>query len=281
MSKTLLRISGFFLLILLIVSLQVAIDRRRVIREELVEELLYFPSGDFIQGKVGGFDLLVADWIWLRAIQYYGHHRLTDAKFKYLGHILDVLTTLDPRFIHAYTFGSLLLTHDAGEPLKAFQLLKKGREKNPHRWEIPFMEGFIHYVFLKRYREAVRSFRLSSHLPDSPDMTRRFAAFAAKKGGETRLSLELWMELYQTSKNPYEKETALRYVKQLKKKEVEGLLATYVSQRGTYPLDLSELLSLHPIGELKSLFEAPDGDRLYYNRKTHEVFWNKEKIKGQ
>src|SRR3972149_10777571 len=164
-----------FLPILLFTLLMIYCNHRmedgRKIREELVEELQYFPSGDFVQGKVGGFDMLFADWVWLRAIQYYGQHRLTDAKFTYLGHILDVLTTLDPRFIHAYTFGALLLTHDSAEPEKALQLLKKGNEKNPDRWEIPFTEGFIQYVFLKDYREAVRAFRLASSLPESPDMT--------------------------------------------------------------------------------------------------------------
>jgi hypothetical protein len=112
------------------------IDSRVVIREEIVKELFYFPSGNFIQGKVGGFDNLIADWVWLRAIQYYGHHRLTDAKFTFLGHILEVLTTLDHRFIHAYTFGSLLLTHDAEDPDTALELLKKGSQKNPERKDL-------------------------------------------------------------------------------------------------------------------------------------------------
>jgi len=249
-----------------------------------VEELLYFPSGDFIQGKVGGFDLLFADWVWLRAIQYYGQHRLTDAKFKFLGHILDVLTTLDPRFIHAYTFGSLLLTHDSAEPEKALQLLKKGNEKNPDRWEIPFTEGFIQYVFLKDYREAVRAFRLSSSLPHSPDMTRRFAAFSAKKGGDTNLSIDLWIEVYHSSDNPYEKNTALRYIKQLKKREVETLLEAYGQKNGHYPKEITELYEIIPKGEedrMRALFFAPDEDRLIYNKKSKEVFWSLEKFEIQ
>ncbi len=270
---------GILLLTGSMILLQLKIDRGRVMREELVEELLYFPSGDFIQGKVGGFDILFADWVWLRVIQYYGHHRMTDAKFEFLGHILDVLTTLDPRFLHAYTFGSLLLTHDAEDPEGAFQLLSKGSQRNPKRWEIPFTSGFIHYVFLKNYREAVGSFHLAALLPDSPDMTRRFAAFAAKKGGEIQLSIELWTELYQTSNNPFEKKTALRYIKNLMKKEVEDLFETYYQEKGTYPKQLSELLDFTQNGQ--SLFVAPDGDRLLYNKRTKEVVWYNEKFEMQ
>lgn len=126
-------------------SVQTEIDRMKG-RHRLMEELSYFPSGRFLKLSVLGYDHLAADLVWLRAIQYFGQHRLTDLKFEYLSHMLDILTTLDPKFIHAYTFGALLLTDAAREPDRAMELLKRGMEENPDRWEIPFTAGFINYV---------------------------------------------------------------------------------------------------------------------------------------
>jgi hypothetical protein len=114
-------------------------------------------------------------------------------------------------------------------------------------------------------------------------MTHRFAAFAAKKGGEARLSLELWKELYESSGNTMEKNTALRYIKQIKRQEVEKSIKLYHEEKGFNPADLSDL-SQFMYGDskpLESLFKAPDDDRLYYNKRTGELIWYKEKIKEQ
>jgi hypothetical protein len=149
------------LLLILIASLSYRIDISRS-PHELIGELMYFPSGLAVRVLSIGYYAPLADVIWLRFIQYYGEHRITDQRYDLMYHILDILTTLDPDFDHAYTLGALMLTHDAQKPDEAKKLLKKGMQQNPFAWRYPFVYGFIHYVFLVDYSVAATYFRLAS-----------------------------------------------------------------------------------------------------------------------
>lgn len=240
--------------------IQLRIDRQYCGREKLVEELMYFPSGKFIHGIACGYDELLADWVWLRAIQYYGGHRRTDMRFDYLGHILDILTDLDPKFIHAYTFGALLLTDDVGTPDRGLALLAKGAAQNPSAWEIPFIAGFINYVFLKNYEDACTHFVISGSISDSPDFTRRFAAFVCAKKGDIDLSIELWTTIYTTSKNKIEIETALRNIKKLTVSKLGQVLEKFFASYKRFPTNLRELVYA---GFLNKIPVAPDGGKYY------------------
>ena len=82
-------------------------------------------SGQFVRQAAFEYRELAADLVWLRAIQYYGYHLMTDHKYEWLGHVFGILTTLDPRFIGAYHFGAMTLAWDARKPQEDY---RKGRE---------------------------------------------------------------------------------------------------------------------------------------------------------
>jgi tetratricopeptide (TPR) repeat protein len=215
-----------------------------------------------------GYDNLAADLVWLRAIQYYGEHRQGDLKFEYLGHIFEILTTLDPKFVSAYTFGSLLLADDAKEPERALDLLTKGIRNNPDDWRIPFTKGFICYVFLRDYYKAGVYFRLSSRMKDAPDMTGRFASFSFQRGGDRATALNLWTELYDRSKNEVERVTALRYAKEILCEILDEKVLEFREEFGRYPRALEDLPRA---GLLKRVPVAPDGDTFIFNAKRKRV----------
>jgi tetratricopeptide (TPR) repeat protein len=248
--------------------IQTRIDRVRKPREAIVRELMYFPSGRFVRAATVGYDNLAADLVWLRAIQYYGQHRLTDLKFEYLGHIFDILTTLDPRFIGAYTFGSLLLTDDAKEPKRALALLDKGMRNNPHNWRIPFTKGFIYYVFLRDFFKAGKYFEMASTKGGAPEMVVRFASFSYQRGGDRITAINLWGEIYTRSENEVEKVTALRYWKGLVSEILDEKVAEYRKTFGRYPYALSELVDA---GIVRKLPVAPDGDTFVFNWRRKRV----------
>ena len=180
------------------------------------EELMYFPSGKFVRQTALGQEATLADVAWLRAVQYYGHHRLTDRKYEMIGHVSDVVTTLDPQFIQAYVFGALVLSQDAGKPYEGLALLRKGMRHNPDNWFLAFETGFIYYVALRDYRSAGRYFSLSSRLPDAPEFTSRFAAFVEEKAGRTETALKLWEEVAAATENQYIKQIAEEKIEKLK-----------------------------------------------------------------
>src|SRR6185503_15123446 len=82
---------------------------RHVPRPHPLEELSYYPSGEKLSLATLGHSDSFADLAWLRAVQYYGEHRRSDMRFTRLYHVFDILTSLAPRFIPAYVFGSFAL----------------------------------------------------------------------------------------------------------------------------------------------------------------------------
>ncbi|MBN1503434.1 MAG: tetratricopeptide repeat protein [Candidatus Eisenbacteria bacterium] len=191
------------------------------------QELMYFPSGKFLKQSALGHTTTLADVAWLRAIQYYGHHRLTDRKYDMVGHIFDVITTLDPNFIHAYVFGAVVLSQDAGRPDDGLALLRKGMRANPDNWLLAFETGFIYYVILHDYDSAGRYFALSSRLPGAPDMTSRFAAFVHERAGHSETALELWSEIARATDN--------KFIKEMAEEKMEKLRAQLRKERDTPP----------------------------------------------
>ncbi|OGC41187.1 hypothetical protein A2Y85_05115 [candidate division WOR-3 bacterium RBG_13_43_14] len=237
-------------------------------KHKFVNELMYFPSGNALHTISLGFYTLFADIVWLRFIQYYGEHRLTDVKYELMYHILDILTSLDAHFSYAYTLGGLMLTHDANDPARAKILLKKGMYANPDDWHYPFMYAFIHYTFLKEYRTAQVYFRISSLKPGAPDMAKRWAAFVAHlKIHDLETAMLLWTDLFNNTDNPQEKEIALNYIRRLRMefdlKFLNEKVQEFYVLYGFMPNRIAELLE---VGILDSIPPEPHGERYYIKK---------------
>jgi hypothetical protein len=196
------------------------------------QELMYFPSGRFLKQSALGHTTTLADIAWLRAIQYYGHHRMTDRKYDMVGHVFDIITTLDPNFVHAYVFGAVVLSQDAGRPEEGLALLRKGMRANPDNWLLAFETGFIYYVVLRDCENAGRYFSLSSRLPDAPDMTARFAAFVEERAGHTETAFELWAEIARATDNKFIREMAEERMEKLKQQLQQERSAAALPERG-------------------------------------------------
>ena len=268
------KIAVFSVLIIVILGLAYRIDKTRS-PHELIGELTYFPSGTAIRAISMGFHAPLSDLVWLRFIQYYGEHRMTDARFDLLYHILDILTTLDGRFLYAYTLGSLMLTHDAQRPDQAHQLLRKGMRLNPDEWRLPFIYGFINYTFLAEYPAARTYFRIASTKPDAPDVAQRWAAFVTYfKLGDLRTALALWIDLYNSTENPEEKTIATYYIGKIKTKldieHLNNMIAEFQIQYGRLPYDLGELVSE---GLVESIPEEPHGEQYYLKHGEVHSTW--------
>jgi hypothetical protein len=251
-------------LLVLIANFAYRIDLKKS-PHELVGELMYFPSGAALRALSMGFYAAVADLVWLRFIQYYGEHRMTDTRFEYLFHILDILTTLDIHFIHAYTLGALMLTHDAQSPEQARRLLKKGMRADPDAWTYPFIYGFIHYLFLKDYVVAQTYFRISAQKPRAPDMPKRWAAYTVyKKIDDLAAALALWLDLYNSSENPEEKALAKYYAEKIKMqmdiKYLDEKVTEFIKRTGNRPVHIQELVVW---GIVDSLPNEPHGETYY------------------
>ena len=178
------------------------------------DELLYYPSGVWVRQASLGYETAAADLAWLRGIQYYGEHRLTDQKFDMIGHVMGIVADLDPRFLQPYVFGAFVLAQEMKRPERGLALLERGMAENPDRWELPFEAGFLHYVARHDYTEAGRYFSRAAHLPGHPEYVDRFAAFAQQRAGNDVMAILLWKRVLATG-NKYMQEVARREIARL------------------------------------------------------------------
>ena len=165
-------------------------------------ELMYFPSGVLLKPMALGQPLTLADLLWLRAIQYYGEHRLSDNRFPFAGHIFDTITTLDPHFVEAYLFGGMVLVEEGRDIQRGLALLRRGMAWNPGRWELAFETGFAYYVAARDDAQAARFFAHAADMEGAPEYVIRFAAYVRGRAGDPHKALALWEELEQTTRSP-------------------------------------------------------------------------------
>ncbi len=176
------------------------------------DEKLYVPSGRYLRQAALGFREVAADYLWFQTVQYYGAYRRGEHDLGYFRGLLDAVCRLDPQFIEAYRFGSLVLAMDLRDLPGAVDILKRGIQDNPDTWVLPFEVGFVHYVLDQDYRRAACWFDAAARSPDATDFTRRFAAFCHKRAGDTEVSLLLWRNLYETTSNPSMRDLAERMI---------------------------------------------------------------------
>lgn len=255
-----------------LIAVQLSYDQRYLSSEKSVRELLYFPSAQIVKLLSAGNELMMADYLWLRMIQYYAFHLRSDQNYEYLYPITDNLTDLDPKFLYPYTFGSLLLAHDAGDTVNPLKLLDKAKRYNPDRWEFPYMKGFILYIFLKRGDEAVDEFVQASKLPNAWVGALRYAAFISKKQGHRQTSKMMWQQLYDSSPTQKEREIAQTYLDKIKLEEeidrLQSVAERYRLRAGRWPESLEEIVSSGLTGPVAL---DPFGGKYYWSREKSRV----------
>jgi TPR repeat protein len=200
-----------------------------------LEELSYYPSGEFLRPATMGHAESAADVAWLRAVQYYGEHRFTDNRYLRMEHVFDILTTLAPHFLPAYVFGSFVLAQEGHDFPAAERLMTKGLDANPRSGELAFEAGFLYFVRPggRDFRHAAEYFAQAARQSDAPPEAARFAAFARQQSGDLGLALELWQQVAETSANRYLKEMARREIEAIREALASGRTQDVVRHLGT------------------------------------------------
>jgi tetratricopeptide (TPR) repeat protein len=202
-------------------GLQAARDRSFT-RDDPRERFLYLQSGEALRRIALSFDALAADIYWIRTLQHYGGDRLssrTEGRFELLYPLLDLTTTLDPRFNIAYRFGAIFLSGSyPGGPARpdlAIALLKKGLDAAPQRWEYMQDIGFVYYWELGDFRSASEWFHRASQVPGAPRWLQTLAATTLALGGDRVSSRFLWQQIYSSAEDDWMRGEAERRLQQL------------------------------------------------------------------
>lgn len=184
--------------------------------------MLYVSSGAALQRMALSFDTLLADVYWIRALQHYGRAGRAGGGAggcELLYPLLDVATTLDPRFDVVYRFGAIFLAEGcpdaAGRPDLALALLRKGMRARPERWQYLQDAGFVHYWWLNDYARAAHWFQRASEMPGAAWWLRSLAADTLARGGDRDGARTLWRQMHQAFDNAWLRAEARRRLMQI------------------------------------------------------------------
>jgi len=235
------------------------------------EELL-LRSGTALKKMSLGYDSLLADIYWTRAVQYYGNRAGIDgAKFDLLWPLLDIATTLDPKLIIAYRFGAIFLSEPppagAGRPDLAIELVKRGIAENPEQWHLNADLGFLYYWRMKDYPNAAAAYLDGSKNPKAPVWLKLMAARITEKGGSLETSRMIWSQIYETSQDKIVREKAMETLRGLRAQEDEAqldqLAQEYQNRFGHFPASASDLRTG---GLLREIPEDPAGNPYVFGK---------------
>ena len=219
---------------------------------------IYIASPVALRRLTAGFNTLAADLYWIRAIQYYGGaKRRLDSQtspeppsaledqsdYQHLYELLDMTTSLDPRFDIAYQFGSVFLAENypagPGRPDLAIKLLQKGIRERPDKWQYMQDIGYVYYWYLTDYKLAADWFQRASDVPGAPNWLKPLAATTLSQGGDRRTSRAMWLSILGTADLDWLKTQAERRLLQLRAlDDIDALQArvdAYAERAGTRP----------------------------------------------
>lgn len=269
-----------FTLIFVSVPIQVRIDNIRG-QFRLIEQTLFLSPSSLKKLSLG-YEQILADIYWLRAIQYFGSDDIDiiEKDPETLYQYFDIITDLDPKFVNAYRFGGTFLAEPIpmglGELEKAFELYDKGRENNPSNFRLPLEQAFLYYLYTDEYGKSAELFRESADKPGLSDFRsasiRGMAAAALSRGGERDMAKKIWQYIYQTTDNEGRREFALRNLEEIETKEKEDeltkVLREYIENAGSIPDDISVLKDA---GYLDSIPKDHEGKEFIISKKLRSV----------
>jgi tetratricopeptide (TPR) repeat protein len=224
------------------------IDRLRP--QATLEDVLYISSPKVLKRASLGYDGLLADIYWTRAVQYFGVRRSNDlSNLSLLAPLLEITTNLDPHLITAYEFGGFFLAppppNGAGQPDRAVQLIEYGIRNNPDEWRLYYNLGFVYYMDLKDYAHASEAFERGSEVPNAHPFLKVLAAQMAQHGGEYQTARMLWTATYKTARDKQIRQNAAEHLRDLKVDEdvtnLQAALTRFGEKTGRLPSSIYEL----------------------------------------
>jgi tetratricopeptide (TPR) repeat protein len=217
-----------------------------------IEEVLFLSSPKVLKRASLGYDGLLADIYWTRAVQYFGNRHYNNAQsYNLLFPLLEITTHLDPQLVVAYQFGASFLAppppNGAGQPDRAIQLMEYGIQHNPDNWKLYYELGFVYYMNLHDYKKAAEAFERGSKVPNAHPFLRLLAAQMAQHAGDYETARMLWTATYQNSQDRHIRSNALEHLRALRVEEdvtrLQEAVTRFGERTGRLPASMAELVA--------------------------------------
>lgn len=265
-----------FLIILLILScglfMGVKVIADKIPRSNVPgASIIYIPSGKYLKHATFGYSSLLADLVFIWAIQYYGDHNIAE-RYDNLDHIFSIIAELDPHYLDPYEVGAIIAVYEAKDPYLAFKVLDRGLEKNPDQWIFPYQAGHYAAINLKDYELAQKYYTKTMAIEGAPAIAHRLYADAAFKGTDYQTAWENWKEVYETTDDERIKKIASNHLYQVKSAmdiaKLKDAIEKYRQTEGQFPDNMDQLLST---GILASIPKDLDEKDYLYDPETGKI----------
>lgn len=243
-------VAGTLLLVCMFASVLLLRQVDRMRSGATLQEVLYISSPQALKRLSLGYDGLLADIYWTRAVQYFGNQHFAGSQhYDLLAPLLEITTALDPHLAVAYEFGANFLApkppNGAGLPQRAVELTEFGIRNNPSDWRLYYDLGFIYYMELKDYSHAADAFARGSRVPNAHPFLGVMAAQMAQHSGELRMAQMIWSTTYQSTQDRDVRANAATHLRALQVEQdvtnLENLVAAYRAKTGRLPASFSDL----------------------------------------
>ena len=256
--------------LLLIITLKIKIDG--ISRFKVPgSSLIYIPSGQYLKRVTFGYDSLMADLIYLWAIQYFSNQAVWD-RFENLEHVFSIIAELDPHYLDPYEIGSLIAVHEARDLDLAYTILDLGLEKNPEQWIFPMQAGHFAQMYGKDFESARKYYKKALDIEGSPPIARRLYAHASFEQADYASAWKNWLEVYETAADERIKKIAANHLYQTKAAMdiliLQQVISEFKVKHGRLPGALGELVTA---GLLPTVPRDLDDKDYVYDSDTGEV----------
>jgi len=259
---------------LLYVSLfcaQNRLDREQALAFQQSGRLVIFPKPSVVRLASLGHKNLLADYYWLKTIQYLGACIMLKIKPMRLYRYAQFVTDIDPKFFEAYYYPAAVMIVDRISPEQTIALLEKGKKSLPDQGLIPALLGFSYYYFMHDNEQAAQNFDLAAKLRNYAG----YAILAARIRGEegsAEVSLDFLNQLTQDSKmSRWASEINQMIIGLGQHKQLallNRLIDQYQSLKGQYPNRVSDLVKA---GLISQIPQDPMGGNYYIDPETHRA----------
>ncbi len=184
--------------------------RLTVIRSEheAPQSMAFAPQSDRIKPYLMGFNVEYANYLWIRTTLYFGAHFLSDQQFKWLTHLVDLVTELNPDFYPAYEFAGLMIPDICKDPDAARVILARGLSSDvANKWKLWYYLGMIYYRYYGDDKDAAECIARAASEPNTTGY--RLAGTAAalfKKAGAPEEGMTFLRMEYLLTEDPHIKQ---------------------------------------------------------------------------
>ena len=216
-----------------------------------------------------GFRNILADMVWLEAVQVAGNPYLTSGDYDRFAELTDTVLRFDPRFVVPYLFGGMVLGDSRDHAPEALRILERGSGNFPAEWRFPFYVGYIQYFSLGNPVEGGMALLRASRIPGSPAHFPLLASRMLSEGNRPETALAFLGEMVIHEKDPLRRKSLEERIRRVEVERdlrfLEAAIAEYRAKIGSAPGDLEALVRAGILGRIPTepyggkYHLAPDG----------------------